>query len=48
MFENFFPHRLPSYKADTATELARLGDAVPAMSSAAIISATARRATSMW
>jgi hypothetical protein len=29
VFEHYFPHRPPSYKADIATELARLGDAVP-------------------
>ena len=29
VFEHFFPHRPPSYKADIAAELARLGDAVP-------------------
>ena len=29
VFEHYFPHRPPSYKADIAAELARLGDAVP-------------------
>jgi hypothetical protein len=30
VFEQFFPHRPPSYKVDIFAELARLGDAVPA------------------
>ena len=30
VFEQFFPHRPASYKADIFAELARLGDAVPA------------------